>query len=380
MSGIPTIDIDIFQARHEGLSFGIQRSGSRDLLFVCCGAKIHEVIVIPFLGRSHGYYPMSRVLRIITIGSVAACGVASVFSLRTDIAQTCFSQIWRSWNWLLLAMALTFINYTLRIVRWRWLMALSGHHVSPLFAALTYIAGFAFTLSPGKLGELMKARYYTAVNISLPDVITAFAVERLMDMLALLALSFLIWDQLPQYRGLLYLAGAAVTVGCALLVTFLSDTAMHGLKSLLRFSPRLSRAGALLMNSLIAARFMLNGRTISISLLIAVLAWSFEGLELGVLVSVFSPSQGELGTYIGIYAVSVLLGAISFVPGGVGGTEAVMTALLVSQGATLPSAIVSTLACRITTLWLGILLGWAAVATLRNRPQPDTHPHAVTKV
>jgi uncharacterized protein (TIRG00374 family) len=315
---------------------------------------------------------MSRVLRIITIGVMATCAVGSAFSLRTDIAQISFAPFWQSWNLLLVAIALTFLNYTLRIIRWRWYMARSGHDASPRFAALTYVAGFAFTLSPGKLGELMKARYYTAVGIPLRDVIAAFSVERLMDLLALLALTFLIWNRLPHYRGLIYAAGAAITVGSALLVLLPSETTTRSFKFLSKLSPRLMRAATSVLNSLHATRSLLSVRTFILGFLIALLAWGFEGLGLGVLASMFSPSRGGPATSVGIYAVSVLLGAISFLPGGVGSTEAVMAALLVSQGSPLAAAILTTLACRITTLWLGVSLGWAAVATLRSSLQPET--------
>jgi len=315
---------------------------------------------------------MSRVLRIITIGVVATCALWSAFSLRTDIAQISLAPFWQSWNLFLLAIALTFLNYTLRIIRWRWYMARSGHDVSARFAALTYIAGFAFTLSPGKLGELMKARYYTAVGIPLCDVIAAFSVERLIDLLALLALTFLIWNQLPHYRGLIYAGGAAIAVGGALFVLLPSETTMRSFKFLSQLWPRLARAGTSVVNSLNAARSLMNVRTILFGFLIALLAWGFEGLGLGVLASMFSPSWGKPWIGVGIYAVSVLLGAISFLPGGVGSTETVMTAILVSQGSSLAAAILTTLACRITTLWLGVSLGWAAVATLRNSLQPET--------
>ena len=315
---------------------------------------------------------MSRVLRIIAASVVTAFAVGSVFSLRADVARISFVPFWQSWNLFLLAVALTFLNYTLRIIRWRWYMARSGHPITRGFAALTYVAGFAFTLSPGKLGELMKARYYTAIGIPLRDVIAAFSVERLMDLLALLALTFLVWSQLPHYRGLVYTAAGAIAVGAALLVFIPSEATIRYFNSLPKIPSHVTRTVTSALNALNAARTLLTFRTIVFGFLIALMAWGFEGLGLGVLASMFSPAHSDPAICVGIYAVSVLLGALSFLPGGVGSTETVMTALLVSQGSSLTAAILTTLACRLTTLWLGVSLGWTAVAALRSSLQPQT--------
>jgi uncharacterized membrane protein YbhN (UPF0104 family) len=65
--------------------------------------------------------------------------------------------------------------------------------------------------------------------------------------------------------------------------------------------------------------------------------------------------------------MAIVVGALSFLPGGLGTAEAVMVALLVHHGYALPDALLMTLACRILTLWLAIGLGWLAVAVLKLR-------------
>lgn len=78
--------------------------------------------------------------------------------------------------------------------------------------------------------------------------------------------------------------------------------------------------------------------------------------EVGVRISV------ETG--IGIYAIAVLAGALLFLPGGLGSTEAVMCVLLVAFGADSPAAVAITLLCRIATLWFAVALGGVAVGLL----------------
>jgi uncharacterized protein (TIRG00374 family) len=59
-----------------------------------------------------------------------------------------------------------------------------------------------------------------------------------------------------------------------------------------------------------------------------------------------------------------LAGALSFLPGGLGGAEAVMGVMLVAFGADGAAAVAITLLCRIATLWFAVALGGIAVAVL----------------
>lgn len=79
-------------------------------------------------------------------------------------------------------------------------------------------------------------------------------------------------------------------------------------------------------------------------------------------------------TGIGIYGIAVLAGALSFLPGGLGSTEAVMGVLLVAFGADGAAAVAITLLCRIATLWFAVALGGLAVAVLGFAPQHPTPP------
>jgi uncharacterized membrane protein YbhN (UPF0104 family) len=47
-----------------------------------------------------------------------------------------------------------------------------------------------------------------------------------------------------------------------------------------------------------------------------------------------------------------------------------MTALLATHGFNVADALLVTLVCRIVTLWLAVLIGWAAVISLRYRLEP----------
>jgi uncharacterized protein (TIRG00374 family) len=72
---------------------------------------------------------------------------------------------------------------------------------------------------------------------------------------------------------------------------------------------------------------------------------------------------------VGIYAISVLIGALSFIPGGLGSTEAVMGFLLVAAGASPGDAVASTIICRVSTLWFAVFIGLVCMSWLElNEP------------
>ena len=302
------------------------------------------------------------------IGLVFAAAFAAwcMLSLRTDLARMSFAPLWRSWDLLLLAMVFSLLNYVLRIVRWRWYLGQLGHTLTVGFSAQTYVAGFAFTLSPGKLGEVVRARYYASVGIPLRDVVGAFCVERLMDLLAVSVLAALLLAAFPHYGGAIWTAAIVIAAVLALLAVLPWDTVARRIQSSPRVPGVLAQVGAGVAGTLASARPLLRPRAVIFGFVIGLGAWGLEGLGLGVLGSMFAPAHIDMSVAIGIYAVAVLVGALSFLPGGLGSTEAVMTALLAIQGYSIAQALLITLACRIATLWLAVCLGWAAVITLRH--------------
>jgi uncharacterized protein (TIRG00374 family) len=121
------------------------------------------------------------------------------------------------------------------------------------------------------------------------------------------------------------------------------------------------------MDVLHACRSLVCVRALAVGMGLGLLAWGLEAVGLYVLSLMVPTVHLGLPVAVGIYAVAVLAGAAAMLPGGLGGTEAVMTALLVSQGYPLAAAVLLTVACRLVTLWFAVGLGWAAILALRMR-------------
>lgn len=292
-----------------------------------------------------------------------------VITFQSDIAQIRFDPIWHAWDAVLLAGVLSLGNYLLRVLRWRIYLSHLGHVLPTGLAGLTYIAGFAFTLSPGKVGELARGHYYQKIGIPLSRTAAAFFVERLMDLLAMLALVFLAAASVTAYDTLIWLAAAAILVLLLVLGLAPWSRIADRVEEGALLSGSLKKAAQGMLRMLQSAKALLTPGMLLAGFSLGLLSWGAEGVGLMVLGALAPHVPIDWATATGIYAVAIIVGAISFLPGGLGGTEVVMIALLAAHGYALPDAILMTLVCRLLTLWLAVLLGWLAVFLLRRNPR-----------
>ena len=66
-------------------------------------------------------------------------------------------------------------------------------------------------------------------------------------------------------------------------------------------------------------------------------------------------------TASGFYALAMVAGALSALPAGLGGMEAVLTGLLVAHGALPAAALTLPVLVRLLTLWLAVAVGVLAL-------------------
>ena len=299
---------------------------------------------------------------------IAAFAAWCVHGLSKDAAQINLSALDGSWGVVLLSGVLSLANYALRIVRWHVYLKHMGRVVPFRLSALSYMAGFAFTLSPGKVGEMIRVRYYRRHGVSMGDVSVAFFAERLMDLLVIVVLAGALLASLPDYRWLGGI-GVGASLGVLLVLHVMPWTRLHDWlgrqggahpSALVR---GLQKVAGLLFNS----RQLLSHRMLLLGFVAGLTAWGLEAIGFKLVGDVISPNAGLAWTAgVGIYATATLVGALSFLPGGLGSTEAVMTGLLVTHHFSMGDALLLTLVCRVLTLWLAVLIGWICVWLLRH--------------
>ncbi|MCB1765815.1 MAG: flippase-like domain-containing protein [Candidatus Competibacteraceae bacterium] len=255
--------------------------------------------------------------------------------------------------------ALSLLNYLLRFWRWQRYVAAFDHALPIRRHFLYYLAGFTLTVTPGKAGEAVRSLYLHQHGVTYAQSLAALFVERLLDVLAMSLLALLILLARPDYAWLVAVAWI-LTLGLGGLVTcpWLPGK-LRGWGRNHRYGHQFERLARLLD----AAATLLRPGSLLFGLSLGVLSWGLEGSALYWIAQDIGAGI-NLATGLGVYAIAVLAGALSFLPGGLGGTEAVMGLLLVAFGADAASAVAITLLCRIATLWFAVALGGVAVGAL----------------
>ncbi|WP_301101743.1 lysylphosphatidylglycerol synthase transmembrane domain-containing protein [Propionivibrio sp.] len=265
--------------------------------------------------------------------------------------------------WVLVGLlSLSLSNYLLRFLRWSRYLALLDAPVAWRINLQVYFSGFALTTSPGKLGELLRSVLLKPHGVPTPASLAAFFAERASDLLSILVLAAVGLLAYAPARPLVGLALAAVVVAL-LLVQW---TAL--IAAIDHWAARRTQKWARLIVHLCAIvlhfRRCFSLSALAMGLMLGALAWFAEGLGFWWLLGALGHPL-PLTTAVFIYAFAMLVGGISFLPGGLGSSEAVMIGLLVINGFPQPVAVSATLICRLATLWFAVALG--AIFLARQR-------------
>lgn len=254
---------------------------------------------------------------------------------------------------------LSLANYLLRFWRWEALIGPSAvANLSRWRHLLIYVAGFSLTLTPAKAGEALRTVYLLPHGIPAAHSLACLAVERLLDVLAVAALSVLVVTVWPSGWAL---AIPVLVVG-ALAVAMLLRAATRRQPG----RPPEERKGWRYRAYTMTQAFAGFGvGPLRVALPLSLLGWALEAAGLALLVWHFAPEVSPW-TVAGIFGAAILGGALTFLPGGLGGTEALMVTLLTVAGLPAAAAVAATAVCRLATLWFGFVLGLIALPFAGN--------------
>lgn len=230
---------------------------------------------------------------------------------------------------------------------------------------MAYLAGFAFTVTPGKVGELIRIRYFSKANVPASISFGAFVFERAFDLTVVLLLGSLAISQQKYF-----------IIALSFVIIFLVFLVLLALnaKLLSRIIGLLNSLGWMWLASII---LLVNGGLNACRLwfkpLDLLLCFSFGLAAWGATAAGFLFLTQGLGisidttTVFAMYPLAMLVGAASMLPGGVGTTELTIVLLLGFHGVSTGVATLAAVAIRLVTIWFSMLVGFMAVATLEWR-------------
>ena len=264
-------------------------------------------------------------------------------------------------GWLVIGVALllSLLNYGLRFIRWQLYLAQLGHVLPWPAHFRIYMAGFSMTIVPGKVGETIRSVFLKAHGVDYAKSVAVFFSEQASNLISMVILAaFGVWVY-PAAQPFVLMLSAVLVAGLLVLqqvrlLAMLDRLAQRWLPA------RLADLSHAAFTTVAHAGKCLRFPVLSLGLGIGVVAWGAEGVALYFMLHSLG-SDISLQTTLFIYAFSMLVGAISFLPGGLGGVEATMIGLLMYHQLDQAHAVAVTLLIRLTTLWFAIALGGLAM-------------------
>jgi uncharacterized protein (TIRG00374 family) len=237
--------------------------------------------------------------------------------------------------------------------------------VEPGLSALVFLAGFVMSVTPAKMGEVLKSfLLWEYRGIDVARTASVVIAERLLDLVALVLLVSMAGMGVPHGR-LIALAGALVVAAIALACTFRPLglwllAQLERVKALARLAPRLREAYD-------ALHALTRPRPFVAGAVFAACGWALECLAAWCLFQGFEDAPMDVAGASFGYAAGTLAGALAMLPGGLGVAELGMSGLfrVASPTLSLATAAAATILVRLCTLWFGVALGGVALLVLR---------------
>ncbi|MFC5078835.1 hypothetical protein VTH8203_03420 [Vibrio thalassae] len=247
------------------------------------------------------------------------------------------------------------VSIFVRYFRWHLIMKNNGEDHCFFRGLFFYVSGFAFTASPGKIGELSRVIHYRAIGVSSDVVISSFIIERFFDLIVVLVLASVLLVNFSSLKLVAVVIIFMITV-VVLLANNLTLT-----KSICRFFVNKNyfntrRLFLLVYKVFCNVNYGLETKSFLVYMLLGTMAWCSTSFILVYLSYIFDIQVNGLDL-MAVYPAAMLSGAVSFIPGGVGATEAVIVIILNHWGVSLTVATTIALIVRFSTLWLAMFVG-----------------------
>jgi len=287
---------------------------------------------------------------------IAAIGIYAVFLFISDYNTITKKIIFFQIEYLLPILVLVSISWIPLIVRWNILLKQNGINIPIKKSIMIWLSGSALGITPGQIGELLKSQILKNLfNIPRSKTAPIVFVEKFYDLIGAIIASTLGIIVLGIDYNLIIISICILGI----LFFFISYrkafdyllTKISKTKFFSKYSENLSDSHQIIRNST-------NPKIASISILLSLMYWLIISVAAYLTLLAFNIDTIGILETIAIYTASVLVGVITFIPGGVGITEGSLTGLFVLQDVDLSLALVISVIIRILTLWYSVSIGF----------------------
>ena len=244
-------------------------------------------------------------------------------------------------------------------LRWHLLLRNAKIFIPVKDSFLILTSGFALTIIPGKVGELIKSQLLkTKFGIARTKTVPIVILEQVYTAIGIVILSFFgIWYfELGAYVLAFFTAGLVFAF-----ILISSRKTFHKIVSLLEKRRFTSKFVEPLSSSYDAIKNGMRGPITLYASGLSVLFWLIESISIYFILLAFGIDVIEFLTVISTYTTSIMLGILSFLPMGIGVVEGTLTSFFTMHGIDLSIAITIVIVIRLFTRWYSVSFGFIAL-------------------
>lgn len=249
----------------------------------------------------------------------------------------------------------SFVGYCFRFIRWSHFLKILQQSVPLLASFRIYIGGFAFSVTPGKTGEMLRSVFLKKFGVPYRQSFGAFLAERFSDVMAVMLIAAGGLLCCPQTRSILFIVLLFVIT---ILGIIQSDRCLIGLERFFKKTApeRFKDHIEFVLETILSFRRCFSLATLIYGILLGAIAWGLEGFGCYYLLRDLGADITLYNTLF-IYAFALLVGAMTFLPAGIGGAELTLVNLFLLYDVPPSTAVAVTIVIRLCTLWFSVLLG-----------------------
>ena len=247
------------------------------------------------------------------------------------------------------------LSWIIVFFRWHLLLKNSNIIIPKKENFKIYMAGFAMSVTPGKVGELIKSQFLKSkYGVSRKNTLPIIISEYFYHMVGVLAVSILC---VYYFEFSLYV----IILTSALIITTLtiisSETFFKKFLNLISKRNFLKKYVSAISDSHIILKKSTRGKIFIISSGLSIAFWLTEVLIVYFVFLSFNILNFEFFKIAAIYTTSLILGMLSFLPMGVGVVEGSLAGFLNYEGIDISIALTLVILIRIFTRWYGVIVG-----------------------
>ena len=267
-------------------------------------------------------------------------------------------------QYLLFIIPLIPLTWGVLFLRWNLLLKNSAIDIPLKDNFMIFISGFALGVTPGKVGELIKAQLLkNKFNIPRSKTAPLVIVERFYDFFAIAIIS-LFGILVFEYSIYIF---TILAIGIIIFLTITSSEKLflkflqkiEKIKFLRNFSSELPKSFTIIQKST-------RGKIFPLSIILSVIFWILDSIIAYLTLLAFGIDIIDYFVLMSIYTSSIILGVISFLPLGIGVVEGSMVGFLSLNGIEFPLATAIVVFIRFFTRWIGVMAGFLGLKFSNN--------------